>query len=254
MTKVALRISNLLSAVLFFATVLLCASSAQAEFKVPALRGPVMDEVGVLRQQDRYDIEALVRDYNSQGKAQIQVLIIDSLQGLEIEDASIKITDAWKLGTEKQDNGILFLIAPNDRRLRIEVGQGLEGALPDAIAKRIISDTVLPLFKSGNLSSGVAVGVYQIISYIDKEYADQHIVARPEVAQKKGLPGWAVLLILFFLLFIGRFMPGSSFGGRRRGGGFYGGGFGGGGFGGGGGGGWSGGGGGFSGGGASGSW
>lgn len=239
---------------LLFSLLVFLAPSVRADFKVPALRGPVMDEVGVLRQQDRYGIENLVRDYNAQGKAQIQVYITDSLQGLEIEEASIKITDAWKLGTEKKDNGILFLIAPNEKKLRIEVGQGLEGTLPDAIAKRIISDTVLPLFKSGNLSSGVAVGVYQIIKAIDVEYADQHIVAQPQAPQQRGLPGWAVLLILFFLLFIGRFMPGRSFGGRRGGGGFYGGGFGGGGFGGGGGGGWSGGGGGFSGGGASGSW
>jgi uncharacterized protein len=241
---------------LFFSFLVLGASTALAEFKIPVLRGPVIDEVGVLRQQDRYDIEAVVRDYNAQGKAQIQVLVIDSLQGLEIEEASIKITDAWKLGTEKKDNGILFLIAPHEKKLRIEVGQGLEGALPDVIAKRIIADTVLPLFKANNMSSGVVMGVYQIIQYVDKEYADQHLTAQPEVTPSKGLPGWAVLLILFFLLFIGRFMPGSSFGGRRGGGGFFGvGGFGGGGFGGGGGGGgWSGGGGGFSGGGASGSW
>lgn len=223
---------------------------AHAEFEVPRLTGPVMDQVGVIRPQDRNELEKVVRDYNSQGKAQIQILVIDSLQGIEIEEASIKITDKWKLGTAKKDNGILFLIAPNEHKMRIEVGQGLEGTLPDVIAKRIIADTVLPLFKARNLSAGVVVGTYQIIKYIDQEYADQHLAeAAPEPT--KSIPGWVIIVILLLLLFIGRFLPASSF----RGGGFGGGGFGGGGFGGGGGGGgWSGGGGGFSGGGASGSW
>lgn len=224
-------------------------SLAHAEFKVPRLTGPVMDEVGVIRPQDRNELEKVIRDYNRQGKAQLQILVIESLQGLEIEEASIKILDQWKLGTEKKDNGILFLIAPNERKLRIEVGQGLEGTLPDVIAKRIISDTVLPLFKARNLSAGVVVGTYQIIKYVDQEYADQHL-ADPAPESKRSIPGGVILVILFLLLFIGRFLPASSF----RGGGFGGGGFGGGSFGGGGGGGWSGGGGGFSGGGASGSW
>jgi len=239
----------------FFVLFLFFTCFAQAEFKVPRLSGPVMDEVGVLRPQDRRELEQILRDYNNQGKAQIQILVIDSLQGLPIEEASIKITDEWKLGTAKQDNGILFLIAPNERQLRIEVGQGLEGTLPDVIAKRIIADTVIPLFKAKNLSAGIVVGTYQIIKYVDEEYANQHLAEPPETPSK-GLPGWAVILILLFLLFLGRLLPSSAFsGGRRRGGGgFYGGGFGGGGFGGGGGGGWSGGGGGFSGGGASGSW
>jgi len=235
-----------------FILILFFASFAHAEFKVPRLTGPVMDQVGVLEGQDRRELEQVIRDYNNQGKAQIQVLIIDSLQDLTIEEASIKITDEWKLGAEKKDNGILFLIAPNEKKLRIEVGQGLEGTLPDVIAKRIIADVVLPLFKARNLSAGVVVGTYQIIKYIDQEYADQHLAEPPPSPKKGKLPGWAVILILLFLLFIGRFMPSSAFrGGRGGGGGFYGGGgFGGGG----GGGGWSGGGGGFSGGGASGSW
>jgi uncharacterized protein len=223
---------------------LLLSLGARAEFKAPSLTGPIMDEVGILKPEDRRELEAVIRDYNSLNKAQIQVYVVKSLEGEAIEAASIKITDAWKLGTEKKDNGILFLIAPNDRRIRIEVGQGLEGTLPDAIAKRIVEDSVLPNFKAGDMSTGVVVGVYQIIKYIDQEYADQHL--QQPAGEKKSIPGWVILLILFFLLFIGRFMPGRSFGG----GGFLGGGFGGGG----GGSGWSGGGGGFSGGGASGSW
>jgi uncharacterized protein len=226
--------------------IFLLSLTVQAEFKVPRLTGPVMDEVGILRPNHRREIDDVIRDYNNQGKAQIQVLVVNSLQGLEIEEASIKITNEWKLGTAKKDNGILFLIAPNERKVRIEVGQGLEGTLPDAIAKRIVSDMVLPLFKARDMSTGIVVGVVQIIKYVDQEYADQHLQPQPESPQK-AIPGWVIILILFFLLTIGRFLPGSSFRGGRGGGGFFGGG---GGFGGG----WSGGGGGFSGGGASGSW
>lgn len=232
-----------------FAFLLLFSCWARAEFQVPRLTGPVVDQVGVLRPQDRRELEAVLRDYNNQGKAQIQVLVVQSLGDLTIEEASIKVADVWKLGTEKKDNGVLFLIAPNERKLRIEVGQGLEGTLPDVIAKRIVSDTVVPLFKARNLSAGIVVGVYQIIKYVDQEYADQHL-AQQEPTPAKSIPGWVIIVILLLLLFVGRFLPASSFRGGRRGGGFYGGG----GFGGGGGGGWSGGGGGFSGGGASGSW
>jgi uncharacterized protein len=241
---------------LIFAFVFCLGVAARAEFVVPALTGPVVDQMGLLNAGDERDLDSVLRDYNAQGKAQIQVLVLSSLQDLTIEEASIKITDQWKLGAAKKDNGILFLIAPQEKKLRIEVGQGLEGALPDVIAKRIVSDTVVPYFKKGQMSAGVVAGVYEIIQYVDKEYADQHLTATPSPGEGSGgLPGWVIILILFGLIFLGRFGGG---GGRRGFFGGYGGGYGGGGFGGfgggGGGGGWSGGGGGFSGGGASGSW
>jgi uncharacterized protein len=91
-----------------FILILFFASLAHAEFEVPRLTGPVMDQVGVLEGQDRRELEQVIRDYNNQGKAQIQVLIINSLQDLTIEEASIKITDAWKLGTEKKTTAFYF--------------------------------------------------------------------------------------------------------------------------------------------------
>lgn len=229
---------------------------AQAAFQVPALQGPVMDQVGYIKNSDQRELSALLQDYNRRGKAQIQVLVIPSLEGEAIESASIRITDAWKLGDAKKDNGVLFLISAGDRRLRIEVGQGLEGALTDLQSKRIISDTVIPYFKAGKTSQGIVAGVYEIIRAVDKEFADEVGLADP--SPKKN--NWIILIVFVVLLLI--IIGGGRGGGRgRRAGLFYGGagGFGGwsggGGFGGsGGGGGWSGGGGGFSGGGASGSW
>lgn len=225
---------------------------ANAEFKVPALTGPVMDEVGYLSRNDRQELMQLLYDFNRRGQAQIQVLIVPNLDGTTIEQASIAITDKWKLGDEKKDNGVLFLISAQERKLRIEVGQGLEGAIPDVYAKRIISDQVVPLFRANRFSAGVVVGVHEIMRLADKEFAAENNIQ--ESTKGGDIPVAIIILVLIVISILGRFG-----GGRGRhmrggyGGGFGGGGFGGGGFGGGGGG-WSGGGGGFSGGGSSGSW
>lgn len=230
-------------------------NQAHAAFKVPRLQGPVMDLAGVISRQDQRELSALLYDYNQLGKAQIQVVTIPSLEGDAIESVSMQMAEAWKLGGEKSDNGILFLIAVNDRKLRIEVGQGLEGALPDAYARRIIDEAVVPSFRAGRLSSGVVIGTHAIITYIDKEYAAGKQLDKPTRAKKGlSLSNLGVLFFLMVVIVLGKLGGGGGGRGIRRHGG-YGGGFpiGGGGFGGSGGG-WSGGGGGFSGGGSSGSW
>lgn len=221
---------------------------AQTEFKVPPLTGPVIDKVGYLTRSDRQELMQLLYDFNRRGKAQVQVLIVPDLQGIPIEQASIQIVDQWKLGSEKKDNGVLLLVAAKERALRIEVGQGLEGAIPDITAKRIISDQMIPLFRSQRFSAGVIVGVHEILRLADKEFADENNLQ--ESSQRGDIPVWVIIAVLIVISILGRFG-----GGRGR---YYhggGGGFGGGGWSsGGGGGGWSGGGGGFSGGGASGNW
>jgi Beta-propeller domains of methanol dehydrogenase type len=231
---------------------------AQAEFQVPHLTGPVMDEVGLLTRSDERELTQLLYDFNRRGVAQVQVLIVATLGDLPIEQASIQITDKWQLGDKAKDNGVLFLIAANDRKLRIEVGQGLEGAIPDIYAKRIISDQVIPLFRAKKYSAGVVVGTHQILTLADKEFGQENHLDETSKEKSEGgnLPIGIIILVLIIISILGRF--GGGRGRYYRGGGgfggFGGGGFGGGGFGGGGGGGWSGGGGGFSGGGSSGSW
>lgn len=243
---------RILSVLLSFTFVLL-SFAAQAQFRVPALTGPVIDEADYLDRNDRQALMQLLYDFNRRGKAQVQVLVVQSLQGTPIEQATIQITDQWKLGDAKKDNGILFLVSAQDRQMRIEVGQGLEGAIPDAIAKRIISDQVIPLFRSKRFSDGIVLGTHEILRYADKEFADENIA--PEEDKGGNIPVGVIIILLIIISILGRF----GGGGRRfRGGGWGGGGY----YGGGGwssgggssGGGWSGGGGGFSGGGASGSW
>lgn len=241
---------------LFLFSFLFLPSVWAADFKVPWLSGPIVDEVGALQPQHKAELEQLIRSFNERGVAQLQVFVTSSLQGMPIEKASIDIVDQWKLGTAEKDNGLLFLIAPNERKVRIEVGQGLEGTLPDVYAKRINEDVVLPYFKQGQMSEGIYNGTKAILAMVGNQSVqelDQYAHATaPSKSRGFKLPVWLIVLIWIIIIFGGRF----GGGGRRRlhrgvwigggGGGF--GGFGGGG------GGWSGGGGGFSGGGSSSSW
>lgn len=240
----------------FFLSVLLGLTVAKAEFKTPPLSGPVIDEVGFLTRGDQQELTQLLYDFNRRGKAQVQVLVVENLQGLPIEQASIEITDKWQLGDKKKDNGILFLISAQDRAMRIEVGQGLEGAIPDITAKRIISDQVIPMFRAKRYSAGIVVGVHEILRLADKEFADENHLQEQESRGSGNIPIWVIIILFIIISILGRFGGGRGRYYRGGGGGF--GGYGGGGFGGmggsGGGGGWSGGGGGFSGGGASGNW
>jgi uncharacterized protein len=222
-------------------------------FDVPALTGPIVDSAGVMREQHARYLEDVIRRIYEASQVQLQVLTVPTLGGEPIEQASIAVTDKWKLGKKGSDKGLLLLVAVQDHKVRIEVGQGLEGDLPDVTAHRIIDQIILPRFRSGDISGGIVEGVQTIASIVapDAGIAPQHKQRR----QMNGNWFFITLLILFVLINIFS----SFFGGRRGfwggGGGWYGGGgFGGGGFGGGGGGGWSGGGGGFSGGGSSGSW
>lgn len=221
---------------------------------IPPLTGPVVDQVELISRSDARYLEQVLYDYNKVGKAQVQVLIVDSIGVESIESYSMQVVEKWKLGSAKADNGILFVIAYNQRQMRIEVGQGLEGALPDVVAKRIISDVVTPLFRVGKYSDGIVVGVAEILHQIDSEYAQGHLKESPMLAQKKPLLSFLVFFLLVVISILRFRVPGavgrSSYHGGHWGGSWGGGG----GFGGSSGGGWSGGGGGFSGGGASGGW
>ncbi len=233
--------------------------SGWAEFRVPALQRPVMDEAGLLSEKTRTTLDAALKNLWESGGSQIAVLTLPDLGGLPIEQASIQIVEAWKLGEAKKDNGVLFLVAQKERKFRIEVGQGLEGQLTDAHSRRILDDVVAPHFRQGNFDAGIVEGVKAIAALTDPQAdlgALASVVASP---QKRPInDGWGRIIVIagtvfLFLFLLGLFGGGKSGGGSYRGGGGYrGGGFSGGGFSGGGG--YRGGGGGFSGGGASGGW
>ena len=249
---------------IFIFSLLCLAMNKLLAFEVPALTGPVIDQANYLSAGDLQSLNAHLRQVNQMGHAQVQVLILQSLDSLNIEQASIKIVEEWKLGDAQKDNGILLLLSAKDRKLRIEVGQGLEGDIPDVIAKRIISDLMLPYLRKGRTSEAIMIGVQAILKIVAPEYDMQQDLRPLKRSNKNSLNFWVFLISVIVIIF-GQFAQRRSYSsyrsgplGRRNyyggGGGFYGGNSSGGSFGGGGFGSYSGGGGGFSGGGASDSW
>jgi len=220
--------------------------------EVPALTGPVVDEAQFLSRAASATIENALRNLYEKEGIQFQVLIIDKLVDESIEGYSIKVVDEWKLGKKGDDRAALFLIALDDRKMRIEVGRGLEGNLTDLTTHRII-DEVKPFFQKNDFDNGVALGL-ALMAQAEGKKLDFQGTIKPRHQRKGGSASMVLFAIFGLIIFLQMFFPS----GRGRGGmgGFGGGGFGGGGFGGGsgGGGGWSGGGGGFSGGGSSGNW
>ncbi|MGE5497464.1 MAG: TPM domain-containing protein [Syntrophothermus sp.] len=238
---------------LVFLTACLFAQSAE----IPNLTEWANDYTNTLSAEEKQQISNDLRSFSDTTSNQIVLLMISSLDGYPLEEYAYQTAMKNKVGAQKNNNGILFLIVKNDKKVRIEVGYGLEGALPDALCSSIIRNEVSPYFKRGNFYEGIVSGIVAIKAATAGEYK--------ATAQKKRNSGKGLPSILFFIIF-GVIMLLMRLGGRRRGGNFifYGGGFGSGGFGGrsggfgggggGGFGGFSGGGGSFGGGGASGSW
>lgn len=148
---------------------LLAAVSVSADVAVPPLTGRVIDLTGTLSGGAVSSIEAKLADLETRKGSQIAVLIVPTTQPEEIEQYGIRVEDTWKLGRKGVDDGAYLIVAKNDRRVRIEVGYGLEGAMPDAIANRIITETITPHFKLGDYDGGVQAGVDQMIAVVNGE-------------------------------------------------------------------------------------
>jgi uncharacterized protein len=148
---------------------LLAANLGHAQVAVPALTARVTDLTGTLSGEAVTRIEAKLADLEAKKGSQIAVLILPTTQPEDIEQFGIRLEDAWKLGRKGVDDGAYLIVAKDDGRVRIEVGYGLEGALPDAIANRIITETITPHFKLGDYDGGVEAGVDQMISVVNGE-------------------------------------------------------------------------------------
>lgn len=153
-----------------FLALLLCFSfAAAADVAVPPLSGRVVDQTGTLSSGDIAALTQTLADLEKRKGSQIAVLIVPTTDQESIEQFSIRVAEAWKIGRKKIDDGALLVVAKNDRRLRIEVGYGLEGALTDVTARRIIDEVITPKFKSGDFAGGISAGVDRIIRVIDGE-------------------------------------------------------------------------------------
>lgn len=137
---------------------------------VPTLKGRVVDETWTLDTGFVSAIERQLKDHESKTSNQLAVLIVPTLEGEVLEEYSIKVVEEWRLGQKKNDNGVLLLIALNDRKIRIEVGYGLEGSLTDVLCHHIIENEIKPYFKKGDYESGIQNGVNAILGAIEGSY------------------------------------------------------------------------------------
>jgi len=144
-------------------------ASAQGLVPIPKLDARVTDLTGTLTAEQQSTLEEKLAAFEARKGSQIVVLIVPTTQPEEIEQYSIRVVEQWRIGRKHVDDGVLLIVAKNDRRVRIEVGYGLEGALPDAIANRIITETIRPLFAQNDFYGGINAGVDQIVLVIGGE-------------------------------------------------------------------------------------
>ncbi|BBA37127.1 hypothetical conserved protein [Methylocaldum marinum] len=173
----------------------------KAEVAVPPLQARVTDLTGTLKADERAGLESRLAAFEGEKGSQIAVLLVPTTEPETIEQYSIRVADAWKLGRKGIDDGVLILLAKQDRTVRIEVGRGLEGAIPDAVANRIVEDVMIPFFKRGDFYGGLSEGIDSLFALIRGE-------PLPEPARGERTPNsdWGGLFGLSIL--------GGIFGGR----------------------------------------
>lgn len=145
----------------------------------PELAGRVVDEARVLRRSTELAISEQLHAHEAATSNQVVVVTLQSLQGYTIEEFGVRLGIHWRIGQQDRDNGVLLIVAPNERKVRIEVGLGLEGVLTDSLAKSIIDTEILPSFRQGNLERGVRAGVDSILAAIAGTYEAPSRASRP---------------------------------------------------------------------------
>ncbi|MGQ7793060.1 TPM domain-containing protein [Faunimonas sp. B44] len=248
-----------LLAILVTLAFLLAGAAAHAQ-TFPELSGRVVDAAGFLSPEDERALDALLADHEAKSRNQVVVATVPSLEGYPIEDYGVALGRHWGIGQKEADNGVILLVAPNERAVRIEVGYGLEPLLTDAVSRLIIEGSILPRFRAGDYAGGIRRGVEDILAVLggDAEAYKARAEETAKTAQPEAGDTVTTILVIAMIVFWivisnrtgrrgrrrGMVVPPmiGGWGGGRRGGGFGGGG------------GWSGGGGSFGGGGASGRW
>lgn len=189
----------------FFSVCLLCMLvlpwQVSAEVAVPALSGRVIDQTKTLSPEQLRTLDQKLGDIEARKGSQVVVLLVPTTKPEEIEQYAIRVADRWKIGRKKVDDGVILLIAKNDRTVRIEVGYGLEGALTDALAKRIIDGAIIPRFKQQDFYGGILTGVEQIGRVIDGEALPVPVPTQQLVADQDGaLSSLSALFVIGLVL------------------------------------------------------
>ena len=178
------------------------AGAADDSVKIPALTSRVTDLTNTLSASERQALEAKLAAWETQTGNQLVVLMLPSTQPEAIAQYSIRLAEAWKIGRKGKDNGAIFLVAKDDRRNRIEVGYGLEGVLTDVTTRRILAETVAPLFRNNQFAQGIDAGVDQVINVVNKgePLADAPAVQAPQRKSGGGISFDMILILLFVVV------------------------------------------------------
>ena len=188
------------SVLLLLAVGLAFSPAAEAEPTFPALTGRVVDQANVLPADVERDLSAKLERLETSTSRQLAVVTVSSLQGYEIEDYGYQLGRVWGIGEARKDTGVLFLVAPSNRRVRIEVGYGLEPVLTDALSNAILQDSVLPLFRDGRIADGIAAGTDALIEQLSLP-PDQAQARATDIASGEAKPDSISLFIIGLVAF-----------------------------------------------------
>lgn len=174
-----------------------------AELELPALTSPVMDLAGLMTEGQRQDLSELAYEINTHNGPQITVLTVPDLQGQEIEDFSIRVAEKWQLGTKEKDNGLIVLIAKSERKVRIEVGNGIEGEITDYDSARYTREIFPQYFKGGDFHGGLRVFMEDVAGKFNIKLSEgeRRYIRRAPKAVKTGVGEFFIIAILGILLF-----------------------------------------------------
>jgi uncharacterized protein len=189
-------------ALALLALMLLTAGRALALYDRPA--GRVNDFANVIPPEKRARLEERLKDLDERASIELVVVTVPDLEGRTVEDYTVELAKKWKIGKREKNNGVLFFVAPKEKKVRIEVGYGLEGALTDALSRRILRMVVVPRFRNGDFGGGIISGVDAIIGVVAHDLpnspgATPRAAARPEA---RGLPPFLLIVIIFFLVIV----------------------------------------------------
>ncbi len=192
---------------------LLASICAAAEPNFPALDGAVVDASGFLNASERQSLEQKLRDYQASSGRQVVVAVLPSLEGYDIRDYGVRLFRHWQLGDKTRNDGVLLLVAPNERKVSIEVGYGAEGDLTDAMSRIIIENAMIPRFKAGDWAGGIDAGVDDIAQTLG---GGGNVVAERARNTSGEMPIEDLLPLIIFFLIVMFIIFNASRGGRRN--------------------------------------
>jgi uncharacterized protein len=202
---------------------LLAAAPAAAQTYPPRPDGPVLDQAGILPDDREARLDASLREYNQRTGRSVVVATVPSLEGETIEMYAVRLFEQWGIGGAESDAGLLLLVAPNERKVRIEVGYGLHQYVTDALSGRIIRGEITPRFREGDFAGGIEAGVNALVQQLDRTPADAKAIAEAAAAAEAqggqgdasvgGFLFWVAMIVVFMMLFGRRGRRGRRFSG-----------------------------------------